>query len=253
MRAGFNPPRPDDPNYCCGSSPCWSPRVPSPRSRTSSAARSVCSSTRPPVRSSTSSSPWVMVSSALSRNLLQKESSFNHRSQVPSNPRSLSREGGGGGFEPAGSLHHSPRSWPGRCGDLRFLRTGRDRSCPAGTVASRCRADPARTRLAVPVRPVADASGAPVLGDQRPIGWPVTARPIQASSRTAGFLSVTCDPGTAHANLYIHRRCSSRGSRRSRIRAALQETVAAAGGDASPDLPAGRDFRMGEGFPQSRL
>jgi hypothetical protein len=93
----------------------------------------------------------------------------------------------------------------------------------------------------------------PVLGDHCSVGQAVgdgaVARPIQASSRTAGFLSVTCDPGTAHANLYIHRRCSSRGSRRSRIRASLQETVAAAGGDASPDLPAGRDFRMGEGFP----
>jgi hypothetical protein len=77
-------------------------------------------------------------------------------------------------------------------------------------------------------RLVADAFGAPVLRDQRPIGWPGTARPIQASSRTAGYLSVTCDPGTAHASLYIHRRCSSRGSRRSRIRVALQETVAAA-------------------------
>jgi hypothetical protein len=27
------------------------------------------------------------------------------------------------GFEPAVSLRHSPRSWPGRRGDLRFLRT----------------------------------------------------------------------------------------------------------------------------------
>jgi hypothetical protein len=131
--------------------------------------------------------------------------------------------------------------------DLRFLEP----VVTAGAVALPCLPAPYVPSVYrwLRSRPVADASGAPVLGDQRPIGWPVTARPIQASSRTAGFLSVTCDPGTAHTNLYIHRRCSSRGSRRSRIRAALQETVAAAGGDASPDLPAGRDFRMGEGFP----
>jgi len=110
--------------------------------------------------------------------------------------------------------------------DLRFLEP----VVTAGAVALPCLPAPCvpgvyrwlRSRL------VADASGAPVLRDQRPIGWPGTARPIQASSRTAGYLSVTCDPGTAHASLYIHRRCSSRGSRRSGIRAALQETVAAA-------------------------
>jgi hypothetical protein len=39
-------------------------------------------------------------------------------------------------------------------------------------------------------RLVADASGAPVLRDQGPIGRPGTARPIQASSGTVGDLSV---------------------------------------------------------------
>jgi hypothetical protein len=39
-------------------------------------------------------------------------------------------------------------------------------------------------------RPVADACGAPVLRDQGPIGRPGTARPIQASSGTASYLSV---------------------------------------------------------------
>jgi hypothetical protein len=34
------------------------------------------------------------------------------------------------------------------------------------------------------------ASGAPVLRDQGPIGRPDTARPIQPSSRTAGYVSV---------------------------------------------------------------
>ena len=53
------------------------------------------------------------------------------------------------GFEPASTLHHSPRSWPGRCGDQWFLRTGRDRSCPPKTSSSRCRADPPRTEPAV--------------------------------------------------------------------------------------------------------
>ena len=39
-------------------------------------------------------------------------------------------------------------------------------------------------------RPVADACGAPVLRDQGPIGRPGTARSIQASSGTGGYLSV---------------------------------------------------------------
>jgi hypothetical protein len=39
-------------------------------------------------------------------------------------------------------------------------------------------------------RPVADAFGAPVLRDQGPIGRPGTARSMQASSGTAGYLSV---------------------------------------------------------------
>ena len=76
------------------------------------------------------------------------------------------------------------------------------------------------------VRLVADA---PALRSSatRPIGQPGTARPIQASSRTAGYLSVTCDPGTAHASLYIHRRCSP-WQPALQDTAALQETVAAA-------------------------
>jgi hypothetical protein len=45
-------------------------------------------------------------------------------------------------------------------------------------------------RQLVRSRPVADAFGAPVLRDQGPIGRPGTARPIQASSRAAGYLSV---------------------------------------------------------------
>jgi hypothetical protein len=40
----------------------------------------------------------------------------------------------------------------------------------------------------VPSRPVADASGAPVLRGQGPIGRPGTARPIQASSGQRGLL-----------------------------------------------------------------
>ena len=38
-------------------------------------------------------------------------------------------------------------------------------------------------------RLVADASGAPVLREQGPIGRPGTARPMQASRRLAGYLS----------------------------------------------------------------
>ena len=101
--------------------------------------------------------------------------------------------------------------------------TVRDRGCPLFAVHLWPQCGQLRLRLSRS-RPVADASGAPVLRDQGPIGRPGTARPIKASSRTAGYLSVTCDP----ANMYIHRRCSSRGSRRSRIRTALRQTVAAA-------------------------
>jgi hypothetical protein len=40
-------------------------------------------------------------------------------------------------------------------------------------------------------RPVVDASGAPVLRDQGPIGRPGMVRPMQASSGTAGYLAAT--------------------------------------------------------------
>jgi hypothetical protein len=43
-------------------------------------------------------------------------------------------------------------------------------------------------------RMVADACGAPVLRDQGPIGRPGTARPMQASSGTAGYLAATYGP-----------------------------------------------------------
>jgi hypothetical protein len=42
--------------------------------------------------------------------------------------------------------------------------------------------------IGVRSRPVADASGASVLGDQGAIGRPGTARPTQALSGTAGYL-----------------------------------------------------------------
>ena len=78
-------------------------------------------------------------------------------------------------------------------------------------------------------------------------------RVAQGFGWNTGVLVVTCNPGTAHANLYIHRRCSSRGSRCSKIRAALQETVAAAGGDASPDLRRAVTSVWDKDFRQSRL
>src|SRR5215207_5936942 len=43
---------------------------------------------------------------------------------------------------------------------------------------------PSAARLGLGLRLVADASGAPVLRDQGPIGRPGTARPIQARPRT---------------------------------------------------------------------
>jgi len=55
-------------------------------------------------------------------------------------------------------------------------------------------------------RPVADACGAPVLRDQGPIGRPGTARPMQAPSGTASYLSVTCGPDVAHANIHEYLR-----------------------------------------------
>jgi hypothetical protein len=64
-----------------------------------------------------------------------------------------------------------------------------DRSCPSSPGAPRIQRGP-RVRS----RPVADASGAPVLRDQGPIGRPGTARPMQASSGTAGYLTATYGP-----------------------------------------------------------
>jgi hypothetical protein len=126
-------------------------------------------------------------------------------------------------FSPSSGAGRRSEGWV----DPRVQYACCDRSCPPGTRDFRCHADPART-MGSRCRLVADACGAPVLRDQGPIDRPGTARPIKASSRTAGYLSVTCDPGTAPAHMYIHRRCSSRGSRRSRIRAVLRQTVAAA-------------------------
>jgi hypothetical protein len=77
--------------------------------------------------------------------------------------------------------------------DLRLLATARDRSCPLHSPTCRlCVYPPCTGRLRS--RPVADASGAPVLRGQGPIGRPGTARPMQASRRTAGYLAATYGP-----------------------------------------------------------
>ena len=79
---------------------------------------------------------------------------------------------------------------------LRPLVTVGDRSCPCGPGAPRTQHGP-RVRS----RPVADASGAPVLRDQGPIGRPGTARPMQAStnrppaSKARSGRIVTCEGG----------------------------------------------------------
>jgi hypothetical protein len=105
------------------------------------------------------------------------------------------------GFEPAVSLHHSPRSGPGRCGDLRFPRTGRDRSCPTGTAASRCCADPARTTAtSTRLGPVPSGRGRlRRSGPPRPgtgSAGPGTARSITASTLSLPFVLVPFDRGS---------------------------------------------------------
>jgi hypothetical protein len=105
------------------------------------------------------------------------------------------------GFEPAVSLHHSPRSGPGRCGDLRFPRTGRDRSCPTGTAASRCCADPARTSAtSTRLGPVPSGRGRlRRSGPPRPgtgSAGPGTARSITASTLSLPFVLVPFDRGS---------------------------------------------------------
>jgi hypothetical protein len=52
--------------------------------------------------------------------------------------------------------------------DLRLQHACGVRSCPLLSVVHRSAADPARTERGFRSRPVADASGAPVLRDQRP-------------------------------------------------------------------------------------
>jgi len=64
--------------------------------------------------------------------------------------------------------------------DLRFLSTRGDRSCLLRSPTCRLRVCPPCTG-GLRSRPVADASGAPVLRDQGPIGRPGTAGSIQAS------------------------------------------------------------------------
>jgi hypothetical protein len=81
------------------------------------------------------------------------------------------------GYEPAVAAVHVPRSRACKCCDLRFCRTRRDRSYPPRTSASRCvrtQHGPApRQHRWHRSRPVADASGAPVLRD----GWHGTGSP----------------------------------------------------------------------------
>jgi integrase len=60
---------------------------------------------------------------------------------------SVVRGGSRGGIRNRLARRQRPRSQAGRRCDLRFLRTRRDRLCPARTAGSRCRADPARTRM----------------------------------------------------------------------------------------------------------
>jgi hypothetical protein len=54
--------------------------------------------------------------------------------------------GGGRGSNPVQCCSPRPRSKRWMACDLRFLLTGRDRSCPPPTSGFRCRADPERTR-----------------------------------------------------------------------------------------------------------
>jgi len=58
-----------------------------------------------------------------------------------------------------------------------------------------------REHLGFRSRPVADASGAPVLRDQGPIGWPGTARPMQAPRGPAATDRSPVAPTVAHANI----------------------------------------------------
>jgi hypothetical protein len=60
----------------------------------------------------------------------------------------------GVGFEAPASVLHQPCSRPQRRFELRFVPTCRDRSCPARTGGSQCRADPARTSTAARLAPV---------------------------------------------------------------------------------------------------
>ena len=106
------------------------------------------------------------------------------------------------GLEPAISLSHSPRSWPGRCDDLRCLRTGRDLSCPVGTAASRCRADPARTSaISIRLGPVPSGrgclrrSGPPRPGTDRPAGHGTADTSTEQRSRLLVGLVVDLSAG----------------------------------------------------------
>jgi hypothetical protein len=94
--------------------------------------------------------------------------------------------------------------------------TAGDRDCPLLVAGLWPRCGPARgLALAFRSRPVADASGAPVLRDQGPIGRPGTARPMQALTSDyllpkpdgAGAPAVEVVNNTGHGHHGVVREC----------------------------------------------
>jgi hypothetical protein len=74
-------------------------------------------------------------------------------------------------------------------------------SCPRSSRGVAARPVSNLVSMGAPVPSGRDAIGAPVPRDQGPIGWPCPARSMQAPSRTASCLSLTCAPDVAHANM----------------------------------------------------
>jgi hypothetical protein len=103
----------------------------------------------------------------------------------------------GEGFEPAVALLLGSRSWSCRAGDLRFLSTCRDHSCPPGARRDRCGTDPTQTN-----RELSDSfprpSDSAALCDGKYGGWP-------CSSATLCCRSPTCCPTTDHRRPAMNR------------------------------------------------
>jgi hypothetical protein len=143
-RRGVGAPIAVPPAPRCSETACWRSRAAGgTRSPTScpSAGHAMPASAMPKSPDGCGAGDWTSAPSCCATLRSTLHSHGGSKGQTPSDAEEV-------GFEAAASVPQQPWSWLRMMPELRFGLTGGDRSYPARTGGSRCRADPARTSCA---------------------------------------------------------------------------------------------------------